>query len=265
VSHGWTPEKGFLKYRWEGYSEALLLYALALGSPTYPIPAASYNAWAETYKWMKMYGQEFLFAGPLFIHQMSHVWIDFRGIQDEFMRGKGSDYFENSRRATLVQQGYAIRNPRGFEGYGEFVWGISASDGPGPAVKRVGGKKLRFWGYWKRGVPWGDDGTLTPWAVVASLPFEPRLVAETLDEIDRRYPEMSSEMGYKCSFNPTFSDSKSRSKGWISLGHYGIDQGPVVLMIENYRSELIWRLMRGCPYLEHGLRRAGFRGGWLNS
>jgi hypothetical protein len=265
VSHGWTPEKGFLKYRWEGYSEALLLYALALGSPTYPIPAASYNAWAETYKWMKMYGQEFLFAGPLFIHQMSHVWIDFRGIQDEFMRGKGSDYFENSRRATLVQQGYAIRNPRGFEGYGEFVWGISASDGPGPAVKRVGGKKLRFWGYWKRGVPWGDDGTLTPWAVVASLPFEPRLVAETLEEIDRRYPDMNSEMGYKCSFNPTFTDSKSRSKGWISLGHYGIDQGPVVLMIENYRSELIWRLMRGCPYLERGLRRAGFRGGWLNS
>ena len=266
VSHGWTPEQGFLKLRWHGYSEALLLYALALGSPTFPIPASAYRTWTTTYKWKKIYGEEFLYAGPLFIHQLSHVWIDFRGIQDAFMRGKRSDYFENSRRATLVQQRYAVRNPRGFRGYGEHIWGISASDGPGPAGLRVDGEQRQFWDYRARGVPWGpDDGTLTPWAVAASLPFEPRLVAETLEEIDRRYPEMSSEMGYKCSFNPTFVDSKSRTKGWISAGHYGLDQGPVVLMIENYRSELLWRLMRGCPYLVRGLRRAGFRGGWLGS
>lgn len=266
VSHGWTPEKGFLKFRWQGYNEALLLYALALGSPTHKIPPGAYRAWTETYKWKKIYGEEFLYASPLFVHQLSHLWIDFRGIQDAFMRGKRIDYFENSRRATLVQQRYAIRNPRGFQGYGEHVWGISASDGPGPAVLRLAGEERQFWGYRARGVPWGpDDGTLTPWAVVASLPFEPRLVAETLEEIDRRHPEMSSEMGYKCSFNPTFSDTSSRSKGWISLGHYGIDQGPVVLMIENYRSELLWRLMRRCPYLERGLRRAGFQGGWLDS
>jgi hypothetical protein len=266
VSHGWTPEKGFLRYRWQGYSEALLLYVLALGSPTYPIPGRAYRAWTETYKWRKIYGEEHLYAGPLFVHQLSHLWIDFRGIQDRFMRSKGIDYFENSRRATRVQQRYAIRNPRGFRGYGEHVWGISASDGPGPAVRRVAGEKRHFWDYRARGVPWGpDDGTLTPWAVVASLPFEPRLVTATLEEIDRRFPEMSSEMGYKCSFNPTFSDSSSGTKGWISVGHYGLDQGPVVLMIENHRSELLWRLMRSCPYVVRGLRRAGFRGGWLDS
>jgi hypothetical protein len=190
------------------------------------------------------------------------------------MREKGIDYFQNSRRAVLVQQRYAVRNPRAFEGYGEHVWGISASDGPGPAVRRVGGRERRFWDYRARGVPWGpDDGTLTPWAVVASLPFEPRLVARTLDEIDCRYPEMRSELGYRCSFNPTFpattaegtGSSAAGTKGWISSGYYGIDQGPVVLMIENFRTGMIWELMRGCRYLVGGLQRAGFRGGWLSA
>ena len=266
ISHGWKPETGFLRFRWYGYNEAIILYALALGSPTYPAPRESYVEWATTYRWKKLYDVEFLFGAPLFVHQVSHVWIDFDGIQDAFMRSKGIDYFENSRRATLVQQRYAMRNPRGFEGYGEFIWGISASDGPGPAVRTVNGKRRRFWDYRGRGVPWGpDDGTLTPWAVVASLPFETELVVRTLEEIDARYPEMNGELGYKCSFNPTFQSGETESKGWISLGHYGIDQGPVVLMIENCRSGLVWSLMRRCPYLMEGLALAGFEGGWLSA
>ena len=115
VSMGWKPECGFLPYRWEGYNEALILYVLALASPTHPIPAESYKAQTRTYCWKHLYGQEFLYAGPLFIHQLSHMWIDFRGIQDEFMREKGIDYFENSRRATYAQQQYAIRNPLGLQ------------------------------------------------------------------------------------------------------------------------------------------------------
>src|SRR5450631_1378495 len=111
VTHGWKPESGFLPYRWEGYDEALLLYVLGLGSPTHPLPAESYAAWASTYEWRAVYDIPFLYAGPLFTHQLSHVWIDFRGIQDAFMRAHGIDYFENSRRATLVQQQYAIDNP----------------------------------------------------------------------------------------------------------------------------------------------------------
>ncbi len=153
VSHGWTPEKGFLRYRWCGYDEALILYLLGLGSPTYPLPAESYRAWASTYRWKKIYGIEFLYAGPLFIHQLSHLWVDFRGIHDEFMRQHDLDYFENSRRATFVQQQYAIRNPREFEHYDELCWGITASDRPGPRTLLVDGIQRAFHDYIARGVP----------------------------------------------------------------------------------------------------------------
>jgi hypothetical protein len=262
VTHGWRPESGFIKYRWQGYDEALILYVLGLSSPTFPLPVSSYSAWSETYKWKKLYGHEFLYAGPLFIHQLSHMWIDFRGIQDEYMRGKGIDYFENSHRATLIQQQYAIRNPRGFKGYGENIWGLTASDGPGPANKKINGRLRRFYDYKNRGVPYGpDDGTLAPWAVIASLPFAPEIVLPSLQHFDEAFPEMTSKYGFKCSFNPTFSATSE--KGWISKGYYGLDQGPIVLMIENYRSELLWRLMRNCPHIVEGLRRAGFQGGWL--
>jgi hypothetical protein len=266
VSHGWKPESGFIRYRWTGYSEALILYILALASPTFPLPPESYRAWTRTYKWKKLYGHEFLYAGPLFIHQLSHMWIDFRGIQDEYMQGKGIDYFENSRRATYVQQQYAIRNPKGFKRYGEYTWGITASDGPGPATRRANGKKIHFYDYIGRGVPYGpDDGTLAPWAVTASLPFAPEIVLPSLNYFNQEFPEMTSKYGFKCSYNPTFSDARGKGKGWVSLGYYGLDQGPIVMMIENYRSGLIWRLMRQCPFIVTGLLRAGFTGGWLGS
>ena len=147
VTHGWKPESGFISYRWEGYDEALLLYALGLGSPTHPLPEESYRAWQSTFLWKEVHGREFLYAGPLFIHQLSHVWIDFRGIQDAFMRDKGIDYFENSRRAAYVQQQYAIANPLDFEGYGENSWGMTASDGPGWQTHRIKGIERPFFAY----------------------------------------------------------------------------------------------------------------------
>jgi hypothetical protein len=224
VTHGWRPESGFIKYRWVGYNEALILYVLGLASPTHPLPAKSYGAWTRTYKWKKIYGREFLYAGPLFVHQLSHMWIDFRGIQDEYMQKRETDYFENSRRATYIQQQYAIRNPRGFKGYGEYIWGLTASDGPGPASKKIRGKLRKFYDYSARGVPNGpDDGTLAPWAVVASLPFAPEIVLPSLQHFDQTFPEMTSHYGFKCSFNPTFSTASSRE--WISKGYYGLDQG----------------------------------------
>lgn len=265
VSMGWKPEGGFLKYRWEGYSEALLLYVLALGSPTFPIPEKCYAAWTKTYKWKKLYDIEFLYAGPLFIHQLSHIWIDFRGIQDDYMRSKAIDYFENSRRATYVQQKYAARNPRNFKGYSKHCWGITASDGPGPAVQKVGGKPQKFYDYKARKVPYGpDDGTIAPWAAVASLPFAPEIVLQAIKYINDEYPEMTHKYGLKCSFNPTFTGGNQGSNGWISQGYYALDQGPIVLMIDNYRTGFFWRLTRNCPYISAGLRRAGFSGGWLN-
>jgi hypothetical protein len=263
ITHGWRPESGFIRYCYQGYNEAMMLYVLGLASPTYPLPSESYEVWTRTYKWKKLYGHEFLYGGPLFLHQLSHMWIDFRGIQDDYMRERGSDYFENSRRATYVQQQYAIRNPRGFKGYGKYIWGLTASDGPGPAREKIEGKERRFYDYKARGVPSGpDDGTLAPWAVVASLPFAPEIVLPSLQFFDETFPEMTSQYGFKCSFNPTFHGPAGEE--WVSQGYYGLDQGPIVLMIENYRSEFLWRLMRGCPYIIEGLRRARFSGGWLD-
>ena len=265
VTHGWRPERGFLRYRWTGYNEALMLYVLGLGSPSHPLPTASYDAWTETYRWKKIYDIEYLHAGPFFIHEMSHIWIDLRGIQDDYMRERGIDYFENSRRAAYVQRAYAVRNPRGFKGYNEDCWGITASSGPGPATRTVDGRTRRFYGYHARGAPFGpDDGTLAPWATVAALPFAPEIVLPAIEHYFEGYPEMVTEHGITCSFNPTFRDGSARH-GWVSGGHYSLDQGPVVLMIENYRSGLIWRLMRRCGPIVRGLTRAGFTGGWLES
>ncbi len=266
VTHGWTPERGFIPHRWEGYDEALILYALGLGSLTHPLPKESYVAWTNTFQWRELYGHKFLYAGPLFIHQLPFVWIDPRGIQDDYMRAKGIDYFENSRRATYVQREHAIHNPEGFSGFHENCWGVTASDGPGPATKHVNGVKRYFYDYIARGIPDGPhDGTIAPWAVVSSLPFAPEIVLPAIEYFNDAYPEMTSHYGFKCSFNPTYSDKETTPKGWISRGYYGLDQGPIVMMIENYRSGFFWELMRRCSPLMQGLRRAGFTGGWLDS
>jgi len=266
VTHGWMPESGFLNYRWEGYDEALLLYVLGLGSPTHPLPESSYAAWASTYRWEHCYGQEYLYAGPLFTHQLSHVWIDFRGIRDAFMRDKGIDYFENSRRATYVQQQYAIDNPLRFKDYGRHCWGITASEGPGPDSIKINGIERQFFDYVGRGVPYGpDDGTLAPWALVASLPFAPEIVLPALDYcVHQAKLTKFNSYGFKASFNPSHPGASGNPYGWwVSPWHLGLNQGPIILMIENYRTGMLWQLTRKCQYIVDGLRRAGFTGGWL--
>jgi hypothetical protein len=267
LTHGWRPETGFLTCRWEGYDEALLLYVLALGSPTHALPAESYTAWASTYEWKNSYGYDYVYAGPLFTHQLSHIWIDFRGIPDAYMRGKGIDYFENSRRATHVQQLYAADNPLGFKGYSAQSWGFTASDGPGPGVAKIDGIERQFFDYVGRGVPCGpDDGTIAPWAVVASLPFAPDIVLDAIGYfIHHLELKSGNPYGFKATFNPTCPGSDGHRRGWVSPWHYGLNEGPVVLMIENYRSGLLWQLMKRCPFIIAGLKRAHFSGGWLDS
>ena len=263
ITHGWTPENGFLPYRWEGYDEAALLYLLGLGSPTHTLSPESYSAWTSTHQWKKIYGIEFAYGGPLFIHQYSHIWVDFREIQDVFMREKGIDYFENSRRATYVQQEYAVRNPLEFNGYGQNFWGITASDGPGWMTRKVNGVERTFFGYTARGAPYGpDDGTVAPWAVVAALPFAPEIVLPTIRYFQDVYPQVTGKYCLRCSFNLSYPHNDANS-GWTSSFHYGINLGPVVLMCENYRSGLIWQLMRDCKYIKNGLKKAGFENGWL--
>ena len=181
------------------------------------------------------------------------------------MRQHDLDYFENSRRATFVQQQYAIRNPRKFEHYDEFCWGITSSDGPGPSTVLVDGIERVFYDYIARGAPYGpDDGTLAPWAVVASLPFAPEIVLPTIQNYERMQLMEAQEYGYKATFNPTFPVAQPKHEcGWVSPYHFGVNEGPIVIMIENHRSGFLWSLMRQYPYLVTGLQRAGFTGGWL--
>jgi hypothetical protein len=262
IRQGWKPECGFLHYGWEGYNEAILLYVLGLGSPTHPLEGDCYHAWTATYQWENLYGYDVLYAGPLFVHQFSHAWIDLRGLRDRFMREKRSDYFENSRLATYVQREYAQRNPLEFAGYDENCWGLTACDGPGNALPDVADAPRRPFGYAARGVPYGpDDGTLSCAAVLASLPFAPEIALAAVRNMIGRYPEMLTGQQFASGFNPTLAGSDGRA--WVSPGHYGLDQGIILMMIENHRTQLIWRLMRACPHVATGLRRAGFRGGWL--
>ena len=263
VAHGWKPEHGFLSYGWEGYSEALILYVLGLGSPTYPLSRTSFEAWTLTYQWENLYGHDFLYAGPLFIHQLSHAWIDFRGLQDRFMREKRCDYFENSRRATLVQREYAIRNPLDFRGYAQDCWGLSAGDGPRLPPLLVAGRQQTFFGYAARGAPYGpDDGTIAGSAALASLVFAPDIALPVVRALYARTASRVGQDVLASGFNATAAPSGVGN--WISQGDFGFDQGLIVLMIESFRSGLLWDLSRKNPYFRTGLSRAGFTGGWLD-
>ncbi len=261
INQGWKPESGFLNYGWEGYSEAIILYALALGSPTHPVSNACYRAWTLTYQWENLYNFDYLYAGPLFVHQFSHAWFDLRGIRDPFMREKDSDYFENSRRAVCIQREYCRINPLGHTGFDDDCWGLSACDGPNDDKPDFQGERRRLFGYAARGVPYGpDDGTLSPPAVLGCLPFQPDMVMQAIKSLLDRYPEILCEGRLISGFNPGFGADRP----WLSPGHFGLDQGIIVMMIANHRSESIWGLTRACPYVIDGLRGAGFRGGWLD-
>jgi len=276
VALAWTPENGFSPEDWSGYNEAMLVYLLALGSPSHPIAAQAWARWTSTYDhyWGTMYDQTYLCFAPLFGHQYTHVWVDFRGIRDQYMRAHDLDYFENSRRATYTQRRYAIANPKHWLGYGKNVWGMSASDGPGAVSEDALGHEIPFLSYAARGVGLRtivDDGTIAPTAAISSLPFAPEIVLPAAHEMYQRFgSSIYSTYGFFDAFNVSFHDATEAqrraaqgSPGWVDPDYVGIDQGPILAMIENYRSNLIWRFMRGNPYLRAGLERAGFSGGWL--
>jgi hypothetical protein len=275
ISMGWHPERGFIDADWRGYNEAMILLVLALGSPTHPVEPNAWQLWTSTYRWGSFHGYEHVGFGPLFGHQYSHAWIDFRGIRDEYMRGRGIDYFENSRRATLAQRAYAMANPMGWRDYGPNIWGLTASDGPIDATLPVNGEQRRFWTYHARAASFTevrDDGTIVPTAAGGSIPFAPEIALPALHEMRRRYGDhLFGEYGFLDAFNPTFTFTDVTLQhgrvvpgiGWIDGDYLGIDQGPILLMLENYRSELVWQTMKRNPHIVRGLCRAGFTGGWL--
>lgn len=241
---GYLPGSGFNGFgRWQGYNEAMILYLLALGSPTHAVPNSppasnQWTYWCGTYNWSTQYGYTFVNFPPLFGHQYSHCWVDFRNLRDPYMQAKGIDYFENSRRATLAQQQYCIANPGGFTGYGSLGWGITASDVQG--------------GYSARGAPpnQGDNGTLVPTAVAGSIAFAPEIVIPTLHNFFDNYPLLWGTYGMRDAFNP--------GTGWYDTDYLGIDEGPILLMIENYRTGKVWQRVMGNSVIQTGLARAGF-------
>ena len=268
LSMGWHPESGFIKATWNGYNEAMILLILAMGSPTYPIPENAWDVWCSSYLWDRFGGQEHLNFSPLFGHQYSQMFIDFRGIQDAFMREKGIDYFENSRRATLANRQYCIENPEGFVGYGPWRWGLTACDGPADESRLINGRNVIFRTYSARGVSKSysfDDGTLAPTAAGGSIPFEPDLCIRTLMEMKKDFgSSLYKEYGFTDAFNLTYNFKQSSPDGWFDPDYIGIDQGPILIQLENYESGLIWELMKKSPYIKKGLRKAGFTGGWLD-
>lgn len=279
VTLGWRPETGFMAYDWVGYNEGMMIYLLALGSKTHPVGPEAWKVWTRGYDaaWGKIQGIEHLTFGPLFGHQFTQVWVNLRGIADAYMKARGLDYFENSRRAVLSQRAYAIANPLGWDGYGADVWGVSACDGPGTIALPYRGKIREFHDYAGRGVGVHpeenyDDGTLTPSAALGSLPFAPELATAATATMYRRFGAVIyGEYGFLDSFNPSFkydvplrSGRRVEDLGWVDTRYYGITQGPIVAMIENQRSGLIWRVMQGDPVIRSGLQRAGFTGGWLS-
>jgi hypothetical protein len=275
VSMGWRPEHGHIPADWRGYNEAMILLILALGSPTHPVGPEAWHEWTTTYRWGTFYREEHLGFAPLFGQQYSHVWIDFRGIQDSVMRVHGIDYFENSRRATVDQRAYAIDNPNAWQGYGPNVWGLTACDGPADTTVMVDGRLREFHTYWARGAgPFEvkDDGTIAPTAAGGSIPFAPEIAIPALFEMRHRFGDhLFGEYGFRDAFNLTFDDAGIPPEegnvvpgvGWFDVDYLGIDQGPIVLMIENHRGEFLWDLMKESPYVVTGLCRAGFGGGWL--
>jgi hypothetical protein len=266
ISMGWTPEGGFLGADWSGYNEAMILYVLALGSPTHPIDARAWEEWTRSYRWEGEREAAQLAFGPMFGHQYSHVWIDFRRIQDAYMRSKGSDYFQNSVRATHANRDYCIANPRKWKGYDALVWGLTASDGPHPG-KPGAADEAGFHSYWARGAGGegaADDGTIAPTAAGGSVPFAPELAIPTLMHFRERFGDrVYGQYGFKDAFNLSYG-AHAGGEGWFDDQYLAIDSGPILLMAENYRSGLVWELMKKSPYVASGLRKAGFTGGWLD-
>jgi hypothetical protein len=239
VSMGWFPDSGFIGNNWVGYNEGMILYCLGLGAATNPLPSSAWTAWTSGYEWVTNYGQAFVQFPVLFGHQYSHCWIDFRHSSDLYMNGHKLTYFENSRRATLAQRSYCAANPRKHSGYSELVWGLTASDGPP--------------GYAAHGAPppQEDDGTIAPTAAGGSIAFTPEVSVPTLRYFYNKYrASMWTAYGFRDAFN--------LEAHWVGPDELGIDQGPIVIMIENYRTQRVWRRFMRNEIVQRGLQRAGF-------
>ncbi|MEQ7873002.1 glucoamylase family protein [Sphingomonas sp. ASV193] len=276
VSMGWQPDKGFLDRGWTAYNEGMMVAIMALGATRHPVGDEAWLAWLATLPpfWRGEGPTRHIAFAPLFGHQYSHTWIDFRGIRDSVTRKAGFDYFENSRRATYADRAYCLANPMGWDGYSKDLWGLTACDGPGNFSLRQRGVVREVHGYAARG-PVGqpdglDDGTIAPTAALGSIAFAPEIVIPAARALVAR-PGVYRRYGFADSFNPSVRDPSLKLEtgtidprhGWVATDYLGIDQGPILAMIANWRRDAVWRVMRRSPTIRRGLKRAGFTGGWL--
>jgi hypothetical protein len=235
LPHGWTPETGFLQYRWDDYSELMMMYLLGLGSTTHPLPPETWEAWKRgifEYDGIKYIGS----SAPIFVHQYSQAWFDFRGRRDRF-----ADYYENSILATEAHRRFCLDLASRFPDYGEELWGITASDSP---------RSYTVWG----GPPATGpiDGTVVPCAAAGSLPFLPQPVMRVLRTIEYRYGAGTwSRYGFVDAFNPMTN--------WYDSDVIGIDTGITMVMAENARTGWVWETFMKNPDAQRGMERAGFK------
>jgi hypothetical protein len=234
LSMGWTPESGFLASRWSHYCELMMIYLLGMGSPSYPLPSSSWQAW--TRPTINYQGITYISAGdPLFVHQYSHAWFDFRNQHDAY-----ADYFQNSVKATQAHKLFCLSLAGQFTDYSQNLWGITASDSPS--------------GY----VAWGGppatgpiDGSVVPCAAGGSIPFVPSDCIAVLRNIRGSYPSAWGHYGFIDAFNPL--------KNWYNPDVLGIDQGITMLMAENYRTGFVWKTFMANPAMQSAMKIAGFQ------
>ena len=263
MNESWKPGKGFQKADWEGYTEALVMYVLGAASTSHPMPPNVYDRAARSYVWHRNAGLEWIHATPLFIHLFPQAWIDLRGLQDGYVSEHADiDYFENTRRAITVQREYAQLNPNNHAGYNENVWGLSACAGPDGKLKTRNGHTRKFDGYAARGVTAGpDDGTLVPWAATTCVAHAPEQAMDGIRAVLKTYPDALNNGQFVGAINPSLPGPTKT--GWVAPACFGIDQGLVVMMIENARTGLIWELTSNSAMFKKGLKKLGFSGGWL--
>lgn len=235
LSHGWKPETGFLKARWDHYSEHMMLDLLAIGSPTHPIPVSVWDAWLRPL--FDYYGEQYIGSiAPLFVHQYSHAWFDFRGLRDNY-----ANYFNNSIAATKVHRQFCIDLHDRFADYSADLWGITSSDSA-HGYKAWGGPPERG----------PIDGTLVPAASGGSVVFLPQPCLQVLANMREKFGDRAwKRYGFVDAFNPL--------TGWFDADVLGIDLGIMILMAENARSGLIWETFMKSRYARSGMQRVGFR------
>lgn len=230
VTHGWTPEHGFIPNNWDSYCELMLIYLLGLGANRDPIPASSWQAWKRSeYSYR---GTTTLAGGPIFMHQMAHAYYDFKDRRDSL----GFDYWVSSANATRINRQFCIDNPTGRKTYSSEVWGLNASDGPG--------------GYKSYGVPEPEDGTVSPSGALTSILFTPDLSKKAAQAMYSRY-------GDRIWGRYGFADSFNVDRGWYDPDVIGIDLGMALLAIENHRTGLIWNLLKSHPSTVRAMKAAG--------